>query len=238
MNNFRISVSILRLKHQLRKKGVGQITVNGRKILLAKSHLNFWKQVEQEQWEPETFSILDHYLTKDSVYWDIGSWIGPTVCYAAFLVNKVIAFEPDPYAFYILKENILLNKFDNTKLIPKAVHFTKRKLRMASKGGSLGDSQSSSLQNDAKKFFYSSTIIPEEMIQEFPYPHFVKMDIEGGEFELLQSFLSSFNKKKPVLYLSMHSPYLPNDERKPAMINIITILSKLILDKLSSLKVE
>lgn len=55
---------------------------------------------------------------------DIGAYIGLYTLRAARLVGKygkVIAFEPNPYAWYWLKKNIELNKANNVQLYPVAL---------------------------------------------------------------------------------------------------------------------
>ena len=75
-----------------------------------------------DTWEPDTFHILEHYKTnKNSVYIDIGAWIGPTVLYSANIYNKVIAIEPDKIAIERLEQNMSCNNFNNITLIQKAL---------------------------------------------------------------------------------------------------------------------
>jgi hypothetical protein len=69
----------------------------------------YWQAVSNGLWEPETFNILQHYLSKDHSYIDIGAWVGPTVLFGAQLANKCYAFEPDPVAFEALQKNLSLN---------------------------------------------------------------------------------------------------------------------------------
>jgi hypothetical protein len=45
-------------------------------------------------------------------------------------------------------------------------------------------------------------------------PDFMKIDIEGGEFELLPALRSHLERWKPIVYLSLHAPFLPAEERE------------------------
>ena len=42
-----------------------------------------------QQWEPNTFKILDYYQNLNGTYIDIGAWIGPTVMYASQLFGSL-----------------------------------------------------------------------------------------------------------------------------------------------------
>src|SRR5258708_34817363 len=66
----------------------------------------FWGWFDSGVWEPETFEIFDSYVTPDTFFLDIGSWIGPTALYAASKARRVICLEPDPIAAAKLRCNI------------------------------------------------------------------------------------------------------------------------------------
>lgn len=75
----------------------------------------FWLTVQEGSWEPTTFQVIKAALTAGmgagrEVHLDIGSWVGPTALFAALLVPRVLAIEPDPRAFNELHANALLNE--------------------------------------------------------------------------------------------------------------------------------
>ncbi len=176
-------------------------------------HSPFWKKLEDDIWEPETFAVFDKYLTKDCCYMDIGAWIGPTILYGAQTARRTIAFEPDPVAFKCLQANISANADSNwSKNI--TVHNTaissecgERKLGSRKKGG---DSMSSLLLAEGKTSWTVQTTTLEKILQDNVKKSeklFLKMDIEGGEYEILSSLCSLFKHYDVVLYLSLH-PHL------------------------------
>ena len=88
------------------------------KVLYNPDKIEFWKKFEVNKWENETIQIIEKYVTAETYFIDIGAWIGPITLYASKFANKIIAFEPDPVAFNILKNNIDLNRnFDFHKKI-------------------------------------------------------------------------------------------------------------------------
>ena len=60
-----------------------------------KDYEKFWEQFSNESWEKNTTDIFDRYIDKNTIYIDIGAWIGPTLFYAAQLAGKSIAIEAD-----------------------------------------------------------------------------------------------------------------------------------------------
>jgi FkbM family methyltransferase len=212
-------------KYQLKLKPYLKFQYRDESFKFANSHSIFWDELSKNNWEPETFDILDNNLKPHMTYVDIGAWIGPTVCYAATKVFNVIAFEPDPYAFYILNENVKTNNLGNVQLINEAVSEKKGILRMSSFGNSLGDSQTSSLVGTKGKYFYVKTKSINDFSQEVEKIDFLKMDIEGGEFDLIPQMEKFFIKHRPILYISFHSPYLELEQRKDALMKIKVLLS-------------
>ena len=69
----------------------------------------FWDVVQNGQWEPKTFAIIERHCSPDHVFIDIGAWIGPTTLFAAGIAKHVYAVEPDPVSVVALKKNIALN---------------------------------------------------------------------------------------------------------------------------------
>jgi FkbM family methyltransferase len=180
-------------------------------------HVPFWNAFEQQAWEPATLSILRRFLNHESVYYDIGSWIGPTVVYAARLSRIVFAFEPDPLAYACLLANITNNGLTNVRAFNLAVAATPGVGMLNSFGGSLGDSMSSLLsQAQGTSGWPVTRVTVDTLVNDLSCasPDFVKIDIEGGEFDLVPAMRSHLERWKPVLHLSLHAPYLPVDERE------------------------
>lgn len=204
-------------KYYFQKKGHFPVTINGRKFLGDPFHIGFWRTLNKGNFEPEYFKILDKYLHKNSVYCDIGSWIGPTAIYAAGLCKHVYAFEPDTIAYPFLLKNIELNNLKNVTTYNLALGNIDGNVKMASHGGNLGDSMSSmvNIQNIKK-----SISVPSKKWQTWLNDNnpgkidFIKMDIEGGEVEVIPSMLDYLSTEKPILHLSTHGTYLDKESKK------------------------
>jgi len=159
-------------------------------------------------------------------YLDIGAWIGPTALHASTVARHVHAFEPDPVAFRFLAQNVGLNEIDNISLYPVAVATRTSVSKMGSFAGGLGDS-TSSLLNDGESGIEVVTLSWDTLTRAIDLEgvSLIKIDVEGGEFELLPAMLDYLERHRPALYLSTHTPYLLPDNRKDAISKVFEMLS-------------
>ncbi len=140
--------------------------------------------------------------------------IGANIGYYALLEAKIVgekgwvyAFEPSPYNFNLLKENIKLNGYKNIEIYQKAV---------GGKGGKMKFflSPYSNLsgfikRNGKEKAIEVEVIKLDEFLKEKKID-FLRMDIEGYEIEVLKGAkktLSSVNKPK-YIFIEIHSELL------------------------------
>lgn len=190
-------------------------------------HLDFWQLAESGRWEPETFAIFDRYLNQDSVYCDMGAWIGPTVLYAARKCKLAYAFEPDPVAYRFLRWNIELNKQTNISSFCVALARENSIRKMATFGKKLGNTVASLLSTNADSESVDVLTLTWDAFVEMARPgriDFMKIDIEGGEFDLIPSMKNYLSQHKPVIYLSTHAPYLEAGKRKEQMERLTDVL--------------
>lgn len=200
------------------------------------------------QWESTTFKILSHYADPNSIYIDIGAWIGPTVLYAAPQYGKVYCFEPDPTALKKLKANLKVNHFKNVELIEKGLSNKNGTAKLGG-NGPLGNSESTLLVNDEdfieqggekprhkskdskqnrdyrnSEIVTINTITPDTFIKEYDINvnqiSLIKIDIEGGEKIVVPAMKQFLNSIKPTLYISLHWVFIKEKDIK----NILNIL--------------
>jgi len=191
-------------------------------------HTWFWQSVERGEWEPETFEVFDKFVKSGDYVCDLGGWIGPTVLYAAAKGASVSAFEPDPEAFKYLKENVALNRFKKVSCYNSAISTIDGVKKMAPFFQALGDSTSSLLDGrresndsaDVECLTWDSACLKYKL----PKYNFMKIDIEGSEFDLIPQMESYLRRDKPVVYLSTHAPYLPQEEREDKLKKIADVI--------------
>lgn len=171
-------------------------------------HANFWNSVSSGSWEPYTFEIMKKYLRLYKSYIDIGAWIGPTVLYGAQLARNCFAFEPDSVAFKILMQNLAENPgIQNVIALNNAIAPATGPVRIGAHSH-YGDSMTGFY--GMKDHRTVSGISLESILAKLPDINFIKMDIEGGEAEILPAAISSLRgDRAPTLYLSLHGPMYP-----------------------------
>ncbi len=198
-----------------RARGYYEGNLNGEPFRLDPYHSKFWRKASAGAWEPETFAVLDRFLTPDSDYLDIGAWIGPTVLYGARKARHVWCFEPDPTAFRHLAWNLDLNDIHNVSAFGVALSEQFGVARMASVRGEPGDS-TSSLLHDGAHGTDALTIAWDqfEAVNDLSGVSLVKMDIEGAEYFVLPTLLPWLKQQRPAVFLSLHAPLLAEEDRQ------------------------
>jgi len=191
------------------------IKINKKTFKVKKNNL-FWGKFSKNKWEPLNLKIYKSLIEKNTNYYDVGSWIGPTLLIAAnFFPKEIYAFEPDSKAYEELKNNIFLNKkkLNNVKieLYNKAAYILNGKIILNIPHGNLGAS-TSSLIRSAKESYESIVIKSLNFLsfmkkKKLKSEDFIKIDIEGGEYKLLPFIGPILRKKKPNIYLAPH-PFL------------------------------
>ena len=183
---------------------------------VVKKNNSFWKSFKANKWESVNFEIYKYFLKKNTNYYDVGAWIGPTILIAASLFpNKIYGFEPDLKAYKELIDNILLNKKKFKKnyiqLYNSAAYIKNCKIKLNIPWGNDGNSNSSLIKS--QKISYSDIIVKGINFLNFikskklKTDDFIKVDIEGGEYKLLEFIGPFLRKKMPTIYVSPH-PFL------------------------------
>lgn len=173
-----------------------------------------WEYINSNQWEKETFDILDYFIKPHQTVLDLGCWSGVISLYLADKAKKVYAIDPDPVSIEELKKNILLNKGFESKIKPFQVAISNKKgTTKLSAREEYGLSSSSILnrKRDLETSFEVGTNTLLSFIDEnkIDSVDFIKMDIEGAEFLILPTIKEALNKMDfPTLFVSFHYNYL------------------------------
>lgn len=190
-------------------------------------HISFWSLVSRNCWEQESLALIDTLLQPDSVYCDIGAWIGPTVLHASRKCRRVYCVEPDREAYRYLLANIRNNKLENVLPFNFALGEHDGLCSLASPRGKRGDSMSSLLLpagNNAMEVLSMRWQTWTGLIGTEQFDC-IKMDIEGGEYALLPTMSGYLAQQAPNLLLSVHPHLLEEQERLEAMTGIVQSLS-------------
>ena len=190
-----------------------QLVIRHIRLNWVKEHYEgFWAKVESGEWEPQTYREIDRLVGPDTIFIDFGANIGAITLFAAHKAAQVICFEPDPVSCAILQENIRANPdiADKITVIPKAVHHSGKPIQFGSQRSG-GDSMSSSVLPDLRTVWTVETLTPEQINDLLPdadVPVFVKMDIEGGEYDVVAAGGTLWQRSNMTVLVSTHQAVL------------------------------
>jgi FkbM family methyltransferase len=135
-------------------------------------------------YEFEEMSFLDDYLKNGDLFVDIGANIGAYSILAASKGAKVIAIEPIPSTFKILKKNILLNNFEaSVDVYNKAISDEKEKLNFSNNLDALNHVLTKS---EHYPDIINISAIKLDEILNGRIPKFIKIDVEGFETKVVK----------------------------------------------------
>jgi len=177
-------------------------------------NLHFWQKI-YPTWESDTFSTFDKYLNKDKVFIDIGAWIGTTSMYGSRKSRHVYSVEADILSVKDLSLNLTNNCIDNNyTVINKAVYNKNNENINFGKntfmsGSRMNDSTSQIHTNkDSKDSTQVKTITIENIIKNYNIElneiSLIKVDIEGGEENILNDLYKLHSGHQIPLYVSIH----------------------------------
>jgi FkbM family methyltransferase len=136
---------------------------------------------------------------------DIGAHRGRFAIYSATLAKsgRVLAFEPDPENFQILKENVELNHLENIELFQMAVGKQSGLVLLYKNNDSSERTLFADFGSSIEVDCFSLSDVYKNMNIE--HCDFFKLDCEGGEFEILFCADDQFFKQTDKIVLEYHN---------------------------------
>lgn len=184
-------------------------------IIYTKNHLKFYFRAGSSDIGEVIIICSDCEYPKkfypkknNSVIVDIGANIGAFSIYISSVLKKyhpkIYAIEPSKENFIQLKKNLLLNKIKNVKPLELAISDKNKQYYLDREGGfdtfNISEKKKKSLDQivegqTLKKFCQSNRISKIDLL---------KIDIEGGEYALLNSSMHILKKKVAVIMIEVH----------------------------------
>ncbi|MCC6212516.1 MAG: FkbM family methyltransferase [Burkholderiales bacterium] len=184
-----------------------EVRMRSATLRVADDQPTFWDKVARGQWEPETLALLEHEIAPGTTFLDLGAWVGPTALYAAALGARVIALEADPVALHQLQRNLAANPAlaARIEVLARAVHASEGPVAFGARRKP-GDSMSSVLVAPGAVTWVARTITPAALAARIGAEArlFIKIDIEGGEYELLPAMGPLLARPNCRVLLSLH----------------------------------
>jgi len=167
-------------------------------------YAKFYRKLCRGEWEPRTFETLSRNLDRDTVYIDIGAWIGVTPMWAAEIARSVVAVDPDPKCIGILKS--LAARVPNVTVIEGALSPSSAVVIHAVDW--FGSSETTILDFcDGERATAKGFGIDEILRQAGNAPVFVKIDIEGYEFTIGDEIAKLRNYPVRGVQIALHPQF-------------------------------
>lgn len=168
------------------------------------------------EYEDYIKATFERFIKIGDTVLDIGANIGFHTLFFAELVGpkgKVIAFEPMPYNYQALLNNIALDEFEN---------IATRNYALSDQNESLKVNASSSQNPGAFNLFekgetHIDTFIGDEVISEKSI-NFIKIDVEGFEYFVLKGLVHTIKTHQPTIVFEYDKNYQNKTNLDPIMI--------------------
>jgi FkbM family methyltransferase len=179
------------------------ISYAGHTVRLANlpEYQKFYRKLSSGNWEARTFQTLSRNLDRNTVFVDIGAWIGVTPMWSAQIAKSVIAVEPDPKCVRILRT--IAAEASNVAVLAGALASECSVAINAVDG--FGSSETSVLDiGDGERATVRGISMDAIMRQAKGSEIFVKIDIEGYEFAIADEIAKLRNYPIRGLQIAVH----------------------------------
>lgn len=161
-------------------------------------------------WEPEVIKLLKKINLKKFTIFDVGANIGWYTLNFYKLVGmngKIYSFEPIPSTFLELKKNIKINNFKNIKINKLALSSNKKNkiiiglpsFEFLGSAGSASEFMPFTVKYKPKV----NSIDQFSLEKKIKKIDLIKLDVEGGELNILRGSLKTLKKNKPIIIIEI-----------------------------------
>jgi FkbM family methyltransferase len=159
-------------------------------------------------WEPVVTQAIISNVEPGMCVFDVGAHLG---YYSLLLakcvgpVGRVVSFEAAPSNFLTLQKNVVINNLENVELINLAV-FSKSgttSMSVSSADTSSGD-WSISRQTNGDSIQVQTTSLDQFCQARSVFPDFIKIDVEGTEYDVLIGGRETIGKSRPTMLIELH----------------------------------
>jgi len=165
--------------------------------------------------------ILKHFTPKEgNNVIDIGAHIGRYTIIASKSINKtgkIVSIEADPANFEILKQNIKLNKLTNVTTLNHAAYSKETKIKLylpqQESGYTIYNTIMEGRANTKQdRFIEVNANTLDNLLEQNGLNHaeinWIKIDVEGAEFEVLKGATNILSKSKDIaILIEIHNLY-------------------------------
>ena len=206
------------------------------KFKMPKHGFEFYCRKNKDDFKTMTFhedDILNYHFTpkEGDIVVDVGAHIGPYTIIASKRVGsggKVVSIEADPENFDLLSRNIQLNRLSNVLALNYAAYseVKKIKLYLPSSGEESPYTKYNTIMSDRARDNEESVevsantldylLLSKNMIKQEEEVNWIKIDVEGAEYEVLKGAKDILSKSSNItLLIEIHNLSAGNILYKP-----------------------
>ena len=192
------------------------------KFKVPKYDYEFYCRINKDDFKIMTIhedDIIKRFTPKEGdIVIDIGAHIGLYTIISSKRVGangKVVAIEADPSNFEMLNSNIKLNQLTNVIPLNYAVHSKETKVKLYLPSGESGFTKYNTIMpnwiNAQEKFVEVNANTLDYLLQlneiRQEEVNWIKIDVEGAEFEVLKGATNVLSKSKDIaILMELHGP--------------------------------
>jgi FkbM family methyltransferase len=159
-------------------------------------------------WEPDVVNAVVLTVKPGATAIDIGAHIGYYTLLLAKCVGpagRVLSFEPLPANFALLQQNVQLNGLQQVQMNAQAVFSRNEELTITVPDHAPNSGDASVLPVEgAKQFRVPATTLDSFCCNTGFRPDFLKMDVEGAEYDVLLGAKETIARSRPKMLIELH----------------------------------
>lgn len=211
MNTLRTIIELLSRDKVIKRK----ITVAGNSFPLLVSpdaQLKYLK-LGDGAFDQDLIEIAENHLNDSSNVWDVGANVGVFTFAAGAIVKNgtVLSIEADSWLVNLLRKTAMFNEYaSNISILPAAIS-NKNSISsflVAQRGrasNALEAAGGRSQMGGVREKQLVPTLTLDSLLNTFSAPDFVKIDVEGAEYMVLEGSTNLINSIRPKFYIEVGS---------------------------------
>ncbi|HMO61355.1 MAG TPA: FkbM family methyltransferase [Ferruginibacter sp.] len=205
-------------------------TVNGVPVMLPAKYIRYFPS----NYEAENFAFLKSSCKEGAVVLDIGAHIGLFSAIAAKVtgnIGKVFAFEPAPKTLPVLHQTIRINSLEKVvEPINDAMGSSSGSITFYASDEEADNSNSLISYKEDRKLngveVNINTIDNFVASRKLCHVDFIKIDVEGAEYDTLRGGMAVLKKFRPAFILAIHpEPIAKKGDRLQDIYDLLTALN-------------
>jgi len=178
-----------------------------------------WKRIERGKQEPACLRYLTNLELQGKTVLDVGAAFGSYSLLLSKLVGTtgfVYAFDPDPKAVKVLRENTQMNGLSNVHVEERCLSNVsgKTKLRANVFGIGVSSIMNKPTEGAIQEIDVETTTIDKFCEENDIRPDGIKIDVEGAERKVVEGAQNTIRKYSPWILLEFHGNYMDEEERR------------------------